>query len=609
MKKLVTLSLVLGIACGLMFADASAGIKEKKATRVGIETAIDVATTPAAQSPKPLVQKATSVPADGVTLGTTDYDYSWNSGNRRAVAIDGAGKAHFQWMQRDGSLTLPASRRAIVYNTYDWSTGTLTTAVDVKAKSVAQTGFGSIDVFKAGDAAGIAVVCGHTPNWFAIDGGPGTGNFTVTNIRPTGSTDPSLTIDQATNTIYWTDNDGGRANYFVQKSTDYGSTWAVCDSHLVSDPYVSGNLDIEVLVAPNGNLFVPTCLSGWGTINQVSADSADCVGYYKSTDQGSHWTWTTIAHDGDLVAYGSENANNYFENFGSMDASIDKNNNLHIVIQGYGSKLVYRTTDTVSANYFGALYWKTGQSGFKLISRPQDAHIADFDSSYYTDMYAGNAFGHPYPSICVDPTGNGLFAIWSQTRITTGGNIDLDIRDVPKLDLWYAYSQNLGTTWSTAAKLANTENGLFASCADYLTKPNGTTYRAHFVYIADSSNLTSTTWSTAAQQVPVVYRTIDFAITGVNDNAGKPAKFSVDQNFPNPFNPTTEIRYEIGSQSMVTLKVYNIMGQEVATLVNEIQNQGNHSVTFDASKLASGVYLYKLQSGSFVETKKMTLMK
>ena len=98
-----------------------------------------------------------------------------------------------------------------------------------------------------------------------------------------------------------------------------------------------------------------------------------------------------------------------------------------------------------------------------------------------------------------------------------------------------------------------------------------------------------------------------------------PNNFSLSQNYPNPFNPVTTIKYSIPSvisipnsrerNLNVTLKVYDVLGKEIATLVNEEKPAGNYEVKFNASSLSSGVYFYKLQSGSFVQTKKMILMK
>ncbi len=88
-----------------------------------------------------------------------------------------------------------------------------------------------------------------------------------------------------------------------------------------------------------------------------------------------------------------------------------------------------------------------------------------------------------------------------------------------------------------------------------------------------------------------------------------PKTFSLAQNFPNPFNPTSTIRYELSANSFVTLKIYDILGREVATLVNERQTFGSHSITFNAGSLPSGVYIYKLEAGTFTAAKKLLLLK
>jgi len=88
-----------------------------------------------------------------------------------------------------------------------------------------------------------------------------------------------------------------------------------------------------------------------------------------------------------------------------------------------------------------------------------------------------------------------------------------------------------------------------------------------------------------------------------------PKQFSLGQNYPNPFNPITTIRYELPRASFVTLRVYNLIGQEVATLVNEKKDVGRYDVAFSANKLTSGVYFYRLQSGDFIDIKKLILIK
>ncbi len=127
----------------------------------------------------------------------------------------------------------------------------------------------------------------------------------------------------------------------------------------------------------------------------------------------------------------------------------------------------------------------------------------------------------------------------------------------------------------------------------------------HSVVIRQASNGTK---SNAIYIDGAQYR--DPSATWVDDNLiTNPNEFYLAQNYPNPFNPSTSIKYAIGNKQFVTLKVYDVLGNEVATLTNEEKSAGIYSVTFDASKLASGIYFYTLRAGNFVETKKLILMK
>jgi len=111
--------------------------------------------------------------------------------------------------------------------------------------------------------------------------------------------------------------------------------------------------------------------------------------------------------------------------------------------------------------------------------------------------------------------------------------------------------------------------------------------------------------ATAEDQVTI---TIE-STTGVDDENQIPTKYALRQNHPNPFNPTTTIRYSIPQRGHVQLKVYDILGKQVATLVNEDKPVGHHRVEFDASDLTSGVYYYRLRCNGFVETKKLVLLR
>ena len=94
-----------------------------------------------------------------------------------------------------------------------------------------------------------------------------------------------------------------------------------------------------------------------------------------------------------------------------------------------------------------------------------------------------------------------------------------------------------------------------------------------------------------------------------NISAQVPKEFSLSQNYPNPFNASTDIRFQLSVVSQVSLKIYDVLGREEETLINEKLNAGTYEVNWNASKYTSGIYFYKLQSDRFTETKKMLLTK
>jgi hypothetical protein len=88
-----------------------------------------------------------------------------------------------------------------------------------------------------------------------------------------------------------------------------------------------------------------------------------------------------------------------------------------------------------------------------------------------------------------------------------------------------------------------------------------------------------------------------------------PLEYALEQNYPNPFNPTTTIKYSIADDGFVKLAVYNMLGEQVSTLVNNIQKAGKYEVNFNASGLSSGVYVYKIEAANYTASKKLMLMK
>jgi hypothetical protein len=177
-------------------------------------------------------------------------------------------------------------------------------------------------------------------------------------------------------------------------------------------------------------------------------------------------------------------------------------------------------------------------------------------------------------------------------------------------------------TWTTASELNNygfevqrKRDGEveFRTLPHSFVPGHGTTIEPHSYSFVDSTASVGTWWFRLKQ---IDFDgTIHFApevmvetATGV-DGSSLPKVFALYQNYPNPFNPTTTLRYDVPRQSHVTLKVYNVLGQEVATLVNEQQVAGSYRIEWNATGFASGIYLCRLEAESFIGIRKMAVIK
>jgi hypothetical protein len=206
---------------------------------------------------------------------------------------------------------------------------------------------------------------------------------------------------------------------------------------------------------------------------------------------------------------------------------------------------------------------------------------------------------------------NQFFLNAEVTRTGSVADNDLVIHFVVVEDLYYAGNNGISDHKHVMRKMFPTPNGQTFSINLNETKDVEQTIDIDPPWDADSLNVVvfvqSSGSKTVYQSETINYN--DLTTTGVGNENSLPKEFSLQQNYPNPFNPSTSIKFTIPESGFTTLKVYNILGNEVTTLISEELTQGSFSVKFDASELPSGVYLYTLTSNNFNETKKMLLLK
>jgi hypothetical protein len=153
------------------------------------------------------------------------------------------------------------------------------------------------------------------------------------------------------------------------------------------------------------------------------------------------------------------------------------------------------------------------------------------------------------------------------------------------------FDDDTSTAYIGGFKLNKTNEGVFIFIAGRPYRYNNTASATDYEYMIDN------------------YMTSALVSVEDHSESNLPTGYNLAQNYPNPFNPSTQISYSIPNSEFVSLKIYDVLGREVTTLVNGVQSASNYSVNFDAGKLSSGIYFYTLKAGNFVETKKMLLLR
>lgn len=557
-----------------------------------------------------VVEKHIAPPAiiNGETVITTNYDYFSNSVIRDQIVFDVSNqKPHLFNMVRPWQN---ASTRHAVHSRKEGNSWVF------QSVSNGAGGWPHIDLGLTGDGAGTLALVWHTPSRLSIwDGGTG---YLSAQFDP--STDPSVQVSGG-NIFLATS--GARTQFQFYKTTDFGISFTNWDSikGFVPPLWWAGNGGVEVGMSKSENeqhivMFgTSEGVSGGGAhvYNGVSSDSADNFWHIKSTNGGQSWVAARLGADGqfDLVQnYHTPNYTPLFENFGQVDLAVANNGIIHAVANGYG--LYFNSTrDTAIGNSFPIIYWNSATNTWEAISSRAIDTISAISSYYPT-----NAIGQSYPSIATSDDGSVVYVIWTGPQLNAQGGLDTASNGAatPAMyywrDLYHAFSTNGGSSWVYGGKfpgMSNTVSETYGTVAQHLEKVSATKYRAHIVYLADLTTGVGP-FDNVLTDNPIVYTTFDIDVVSA-DNTPVVNSFELGQNYPNPFNPSTRITYSVAERTNVSIKVFDMLGKEVATLVNEVKDAGSYDVNFNASNLSSGMYVYTITAGNFTASKKMMLMK
>jgi len=416
-------------------------------------------------------------------------------------------------------------------------------------------------------------------------------------------------------------------NLGLLKSTNLGSSWVTCfrDNDRVAN--VSNLLKISdntfLAACSNAGLLLSTNnFFSWettkinGGVNLIKKDNigniyASSDFLYRSTDEGLTWE-IPYNIDPDNPRYTTNffiNDSGYIftiQNYGlpASYSTVYKSKNYGLTwdylwdntCACYGGAIGYSVIEDLSGDLFTSYYFSKGPPGpFTQVAimkvKPDGTETIVYEWKIANNMYlynqalymATNGYSSSQSLGVIKTTDNGNNFIQLNNGLT-----NLNIKQL---------------ILKPGVFIALTGDGIFCSLdeGNYWTPFNlsGLNANINSVYLDDNQTLYACTDNGI------------YVFTGVLNVEDEiiPTIFVLQQNYPNPFNPCTSIQYAISSRQFVSLKVYDVLGKEIATLVNEEKSAGSYETVFSASHLASGIYYYQLRAGDYVETKKMILLK
>ena len=406
---------------------------------------------------------------------------------------------------------------------------------------------------------------------------------------------------------------------YILTSTDAGSTW---NNHtrIISTPinisginvidtqnvFICGSYDYYgddyIFKTSNGGInWQQAYSSSYDNLNDIKSFGSDIIFacgernysqglFLKSTDGGQNWTSQTLSSTYSIYGLSLPDT---------------------LAIYAHTDDRVLKSTNM-------------GQS-WSTIYQPSYPYFRDME---FVSADVGFVAGGYYPSSLYKTTDGGVN--WNVYTITS--NSEVNSINFPSENVGYACGYNNiyktingGVSW-TQFYISNVYNFYDIAFNDemngwvignngiYHTQDGGLSWALEFGlsdYTVNTFGIKriESLWAAGAGCKIIKYNGDLTTTVSFDQNSVLPTEFALLQNYPNPFNPLTKIRYDISKASQVNLKIYDVLGAEVTTLVNEFLQPGRYTAEWNASRFASGVYIYSIQAGDFVQTKKMILMK
>ena len=630
--------LIILVMLGILFTSPTVFSKviEKNPKFIGPETIAEAETQIKAflasghHFNRPVPQKV-QAPLDNVilvrvdTLGHTFYDSGWNELPDHQVAIAPGGQYDGVHMTFMYTQTSAASRYA-AYNFYSRSFN-LFLSSEPGFLPLSYTGGGWPRVTDGPNHVGMYTFhwsnAGVVQTRFLKDSDEGGFTFpTDIQVDPAGVWPGLDAIDNTV--VVTTTDDPTRVPGRTYISLDAGATWTEIGwpGLVIPSSVEHSNAETMPFLNPVNSQQVAliNMEDSDGTAGSTAASDGGVV-WSMSTDLAVGTSWTT------LVAYEFKTLlsdNSFYDPYGlgssvysEFSAAIDNNGTGHVVFNGSGIQLGV-SGDTLYTIH-PLVYWNSSdQQLIELTDSSISRNPALGDSIDF--YFPGRSWGMGYPHIATGPTGQ-VLAVWEQPELVDANNLRYVYglsggQPTVKLystDIYAAYSPDYGQTWSSSFKLVGIEGEIERLPQLGNLEVIDDSVHVHLLYLWDTNpgqNLTVA--ESDPSECAWIYKELILDVEVVNGIDGPPAvvhDFELKQNYPNPFNPKTRITYTIAKSGKVNLEVYNILGEKVATLVDEYKPSGDYNIEFDASQLSSGLYFYTLSTKDFQNTRKMMLLK